>query len=319
LRSTAEMSRAPTRRLPLRLLAKPAASKYCELSRTVGGPLFVLGALIAVHRPVNSAPTNCRCTRTPPGVAAPRGAVYLACVMLNRSFGEATAVIELKTGEGVPEHQVGDEYLLLDPGPEADAQALPHLQDRVKGLLVEYVDEFRQQQVLLTGEAPRRASRRVYWALGSLSLILVAALAVVLLQPESEAERIARLHEAKLCGERQTAVMRAIGRYTRDHGRPPENLEALRSGYLAEPPVDPASGLPYRYSARGDVIGLSCPNHLLAQQPSLRAGTRPGRRTPSAAGQLRAGPAAQSGSWEYDESCRAGRCQAREIVPIADG
>lgn len=243
--------------------------------------------------------------------------------MLIRGSGEATRVIELKEGEEVLEYQASDEYLLT-PGPEADAQPL-HLDDRVQGLLLEYVHEFRQQQVLVTGEAPRRASRRVYWAVGSLSVILVAALAVVLLQPESEAERSARLHNAKLCGERQTVVMRAIGRYTRDHSRPPENLEALRPGYLAEPPVDPASGLPYRYSARGDVIGLSCPNHLLAQQPSLQAdtaGTRAGRRapaTPAAARQLREGPSARSGSREYYESCRLARCQAREIVPFADG
>jgi hypothetical protein len=153
----------------------------------------------------------------------------------------------------------------------------------------------------------------------------VAVLAVVLLQPESEAERIARLHDAKLCGERQTAVMRAIGRYTRDHSRPPENLEALRPGYLTEPPVDPASGLPYRYSARGDLIGLSCPNHLLLQPPSLQAGTagtRLGRRapaTPAAARQLRQGASARSGSREYYESRTVARCQAREILPFADG
>ena len=232
-------------------------------------------------------------------------------------------MIELKTAGEVPQYQASDEYL-FDPGPEADVQPLP-LQERVQGLLLDYVDEFRQQQVLVTGEAPRRTSRRVYWALGSLSLILVTALAVVLLQPESEVERAARLHDAKLCAARQTAVMRAIGRYTRDHGRRPENLEVLRPGYLSEPPVDPASGLPYRYSARGDVIGLSCPNHLLAQQPSLQAdtaGTRPERRapaTPAAARQLREGPSARSGSREYDESCRLARCQAREIIPFADG
>ena len=227
---------------------------------------------------------------------------------------------EPKAGAALPEYQASDEYL-FGPAPEADTQPA-HLQERVQGLLHEYVDEFRQHQVLVTGEAPRRASRRVYWAVGSLSLILVIVLAVVLLQPESEAERAARLHDAKVCGERQTAVMRAIGRYTRDHNRPPANLEVLRPAYLAEPPVDPASGVPYRYFARGDVIGLSCPNHLLSRQPSLQAGaasTRPERRAPAAARQLREGPSAQSGSRKYDESCRLAGCQARETVPSADG
>jgi len=248
--------------------------------------------------------------------------VYLACVMLNWRLWRGK-VIELKAGDEVPEYQASEECLFV-PGPEVDGQPLP-LHDRVQGLLLEYVHEFRQQQVLVTGEAPRRTSRRVYWALGGLSLILVATLGVVLLQPESEAERAARLHDAKVCGERQTVVMRAIGRYRRDHGRPPENLDVLRPGYLAEPPVDPASGLPYRYSVRGDLIGLSCPNHLLLQQPSLQAGTggtRAGRRapgTPAVTRPLQVGPSARSGSRMYYESRRFARRQGREIVPFADG
>ena len=229
-------------------------------------------------------------------------------------------MIELKTGGEVPEIQATEKYLFA-PVPEVDAQPLP-LPDRVQGLLLEYVHEFRQQQILVTGEAPWRTSRRVYWALAGVSLILVAALGVVLLQPESEAERTARLHDARVCAERQTAVMRAIGRYTRDHNRPPPNLEVLRPGYLAEPPVDPASGVPYRYVARGDIIGLSCPNHLLAQQSSQAAAARPGVRapaTPAAARQLREGPSARSGRREYYESRRFARRLVREIVPFADG
>jgi hypothetical protein len=228
------------------------------------------------------------------------------------------------TGGGVPEYQANDEYL-LDPGPEAHADPRD-LHERVEGLLVEYVDEFREQQILVGGEAPRRASRRVALAAGIISLVLVAALSVLLLQPENDAERVARLHEANLCQERQTAVMRAIGRYARDHGRPPPMLEVLQPGYLAEPPVDPASGLPYEYSVRGDLIALSCTKHLLPQHASPQAGTtgtRPERRapaTPTDAAQLRPGGALQSGNWAPPKvvSQRAGSPGKSSLWPMLE-
>lgn len=165
-------------------------------------------------------------------------------------------MIEPKTGEDGPEYQLHYEHP-LPPGAAAHFEPLEH-QKQIDGL----VEDLRQQ---VAEEVPRRASRIVYWVLGTFSLVLMAALAVALLLPESEAKLAGQLHEANLCRERQTAVMRAIDRYTSDQGRPPETLDTLRPSYLAEPPVDPTSGLPYRYSVRRDVIGLSCPKHLLPQ------------------------------------------------------
>ncbi len=154
----------------------------------------------------------------------------------------------------------------------------------VHSLLRRYVQETKQQSEL--AEQPpinNRTIPRIYLALRIIRLLAVVGIAVgvwALIEDDPAAPSAARsldLTERQLCAERQEAVMRAITQYVADHKEAPKDLSELQSQYLAVPPVDPISGIPYHYVHVGNSVSLSCAKHPLFPQlaPQAAAPARP--------------------------------------------
>jgi hypothetical protein len=146
----------------------------------------------------------------------------------------------------------------------------------VHSLLRQYVQETRQHLDTMTCPAPTPGVRRMYLVLAIVGVLALGGFGLgvlALLQHNSaaqSAERSLALYERELCSHRQEAVMRAITQYIHDHNEAPKDLSVLKPPYLTVPPVDPVSGVPYRYVHEGNSVYLTCAKHPLSPQVTPR-------------------------------------------------
>lgn len=147
----------------------------------------------------------------------------------------------------------------------------------VHSLLRQYVEETRQHlDSIERPAAGARSVRRIYLALAIVGVLALGGFGLgvpALLQRDSaaqSAERSLALYERELCSQRQEAVMRAIAQYIHDHNEAPKDLSVLKPPYLTAPPVDPVSGVPYRYVHEGNSVHLTCVKHPLSPQVAQR-------------------------------------------------
>ncbi len=150
----------------------------------------------------------------------------------------------------------------------------------VHSLLRQYVQETKQQFEFAEQPAISTGTiRRFYLALAIIALLAVGGIGIgvcALLEGDSPAQSAARaleLTERQLCLHRQETVMRAIAQYVTDYKQAPKDLSELRSPYLTVPPVDPISGIPYRYMRDGNSVSLVCAKHPFLPQLSPQAST----------------------------------------------
>lgn len=117
-------------------------------------------------------------------------------------------------------------------------------------------------------------SRQIYWLIGGLCALTIGIAEIGILArgesvgaPPPPAELMARV-ESDPCATRTAAFMKAVSAYAEAHGEPPPNLAVLTPDYIAFPPIDPTSNLPFSYQVVGESVSITCPSAAPSAAPA---------------------------------------------------